>query len=433
MMPQWIIEKKRDGIALSEEEIAFFINGYAAGAIPDYQASALAMAVFFRGMSPEETAFLTRAMMRSGALVDTSKIAPPKVDKHSTGGVGDKISIPLAPLAACCGIAVPMIAGRGLGITGGTIDKLESIPGYKTGLSEREFINVLDQCGCSIIRQTEKLVPADRKLYALRDVTGTVPSIPLIVASIMSKKLAVGADALLLDVKCGSGAFMKTRREAETLAHALMDAAGRMGRRAAAFITPMDQPLGRTVGNALEIGESVDILSGAGPEDATHLTLALCAQMLVLGGAAGDAEMAAANARKELESGRALERLMRMVTLHGGDARALGPPCRLPTAPVQKTVHSPGAGYVSRVDAGLVGRACLLLGAGRKTVSDAVDPSVGVSGLVKIGERVEKDAPLCEVHAADENAASAAAGILLEAFAASPEPVKPSLPLLQAP
>ena len=286
MVPQWIIEKKRDGHALNEEEIRFFIDGYTRGDIPDYQMAAMAMAIFLRGMNAAETAVLTDAMMRSGDLIDTSSIAAPRVDKHSTGGIGDKISLVLAPLLACCGAAVPMISGRGLGITGGTLDKLASIPGYRTDLSEEEFVRVVRTCGCSITGQTARLVPADRKLYALRDVTATVPSIPLITASIMSKKLAEGIDHLVLDVKFGTGAFMRTRMDAHRLASSLVRVGREMGRKVTALLTDMNEPLGRTAGNALEVVESVECLYGRGPADVMDLTLALGAELLAMAGLA---------------------------------------------------------------------------------------------------------------------------------------------------
>ena len=287
MLPQWIIEKKRDGAELGSEEIRDFINGYTRGDIPDYQMSALAMAIYFTGMTARETADLTVAMMESGKVIDPARLPGTKVDKHSTGGIGDKISIPLAPLVAACGATVPMISGRGLGITGGTLDKLESIPGYRVGLSEEEFIHTLETCGCSMIGQTAEIAPADKKLYALRDVTATVPSIPLIVSSILSKKLAEGIDALVLDVKCGSGAFMKNIENARQLAQALVDTGTAMGKKVVALITNMDQPLGRTVGNALEIQEALDILEGKGPDDVRSLTIELASRMLTAAGVRG--------------------------------------------------------------------------------------------------------------------------------------------------
>lgn len=416
MLPQWIIEKKRNGESLSDDELGRFIGGYVSGEIPDYQMAALAMAIFFRGMTPEETASMTRVMMHSGDLVDTSSIRLPKVDKHSTGGIGDKLSIPLAPLVACCGVAVPMISGRGLGITGGTLDKLESIPGYRTGLGVPEFLRVLGQCGCSMIGQTERLVPADRKLYALRDVTATVPSIPLIVSSIMSKKLAEGIDGLVLDVKCGRGAFMKTRAEAQALAEGLVSVGRAMDKRVTALITSMDQPLGRAVGNALEVVESVEILRGQGPADSTELTLLLGAEMLVLAGVVPTPDLAMPILRGKLESGAALETFRSMVRLHGGQLDVIDDPRRFRQAPVRKDYPSPQAGTVLVVDAEKIGRASLLLGAGRAKTTDVIDPAAGLSGLVKIGEHVEAGQPLVTLHAATQDRLEAALPLVAEAF-----------------
>ncbi|MEI6971225.1 MAG: thymidine phosphorylase, partial [bacterium] len=335
MLPQWIIEKKRDGQELSEDDIRYFIGGFTSGTIPDYQMSALAMAILLRGMTSAETAILTNVMMMSGDLVDTTSIKLPRIDKHSTGGIGDKISLVLAPLAACCGLAVPMISGRGLGITGGTLDKLESIPGYRTDLSEKEFVSIISKCGCSIIGQTERLAPADRKLYALRDVTGTVPSIPLIVASIMSKKLAAGLDGLVLDVKCGRGAFMKTGADAKALATALLEVARHMGKAATALITDMDQPLGRTAGNTLEVIEAIEVLKGGGPRDIIDLTLALCARMLVLAKVTTTESYATTMLRAKLSSGEAFARFVQMVALHKGDTSVLSNPSRFGAAAIR--------------------------------------------------------------------------------------------------
>jgi pyrimidine-nucleoside phosphorylase len=432
MLPQWLIEKKRDGEALSADELNTFIAGYACGDIPDYQMAAFAMAVYFRGMTPDETAAMTGAMLRSGETVDTSGIAGPKVDKHSTGGIGDKLSIPLAPLVASCGVAVPMISGRGLGITGGTLDKLESIPGYRTGLSIPEFLETLRKCGCSMIGQTGQLAPADRKLYALRDVTATVPSIPLIVSSIMSKKLAEGLDGLVLDVKCGSGAFMPTRDEALRLAEALVGVGRAMGKRVTALVTDMNQPLGRAVGNALEIAEAIAILHGRGPRDSTDLTLRLAAEMLVAAGVAVTPAETYSRLYHALESGAAWEIFLKMVRLHGGDVRALERPERLPTAAVQRVLTAPSGGVVQAVDAGRIGRASLLLGAGRARTSDTIDPAAGLSGLVKIGEPVAKGQPLATLHAASESLIDAAWPLAAEAFAIGPDPVAaPTLVLEQ--
>lgn len=416
MLPQWTIERKRNGEALSADELGKFIGGYVSGTIPDYQMAALAMAIYFKGMTPEETATLTRVMMHSGDVVDTSTIRLPKIDKHSTGGIGDKMSIPLAPLVASCGVAVPMISGRGLGITGGTLDKLESIPGYRTGLSVPEFISVLQACGCSMIGQTDRIVPADRKLYALRDVTATVPSIPLIVSSIMSKKLAEGIDGLVLDVKCGRGAFMKTRAEARALAEGLVGVGRAMGKRVTALITAMDQPLGRSVGNALEMVESLDILGGHGPVDSTELTLLLGAEMLVLAGVVSSPELAMPILRGKLASGEALETFKTMVRLHGGAMEVIDDPRRFPQAPVRRDYFSPQTGTVMGVDAEKIGRASLLLGAGRAKTTDVIDHAAGLSGLIKIGESVEADQPLVTLHAATQDRIEAALPLVAEAF-----------------
>ena len=426
MLPQWIIEKKRNGGALSDDELGLFIGGYAKGEIPDYQMAALAMAIFFRGMTPAETATMTRVMMESGDIVDTSSIRLPKVDKHSTGGIGDKISIPLAPLVASCGVAVPMISGRGLGITGGTLDKLESIPGYRTGLGVEEFLHVLQSCGCSMIGQTERIVPADRKLYALRDVTATVPSIPLIVSSIMSKKLAEGIDGLVLDVKCGRGAFMKTRAEARALAEGLVRVGRAMGKRVTALITAMDQPLGRSVGNALEMVESAEILRGRGPADTTELTLLLGAEMLVLAGVVPTAEDALPMLRRKLESGEALEIFKTMVRLHGGNTDVIDDPTRFPLAPIRQVYGAPFAGTVTDVDAEKIGRASLLLGAGRTKTTDVIDPAAGLSGLAKIGERVVSGQPLAILHAATQQRVDEAMELVRNAFVVGDAPVAPS-------
>ena len=403
MVPQWLIEKKRDGQALADEEIRFLVDGYTDGRIPDYQMAALAMAIYFRGMTPAETACLTDAMMRSGELVDTGAIRRFKADKHSTGGVGDKVSLVLAPLVASCGVAVPMISGRGLGITGGTLDKLESIPGYRTDLSAAEFVRIVDECGCSITGQTAALAPADRKLYALRDVTGTVPSIPLIAASILSKKLAEGADGLVLDVKCGSGAFMKTPEDARRLARTMLGIGTRLGRRMAAVLTDMDQPLGRAAGNAVEVAEAIRALRGEGPADLMRVTLHLGAHMLRLAGAAPDLASGRAALRERIASGEALETFARMVTAQGGERAAVDDPGRLPAAGLRHACAAAAAGTVARVDANRIGRACLALGAGRTRVDESVDPAVGVTDLVKIGEAVENGQPLLVVHANDDD------------------------------
>jgi len=419
MLAQWIIEKKRDGKPLSAEEIRFFVRGYTSGTIPDYQMSAFAMAVFFRGMTFKELTILTDSMMRSGRILDLSSIKQPKVDKHSTGGVGDKVSIVLAPLAACCGITVPMISGRGLGITGGTLDKLESIPGYRTTLSTAGFIHVLKQCGCSMIGQTPELAPADRKLYALRDVTGTVPSIPLISSSIMSKKLAEGADALVMDVKWGKGAFMKQRRTARKLARTIVDIGRRMNRKMAAVITDMNQPIGRSAGNAVEIIECVETLKGQGPEDLIALTLELGARMLVLARIAGNIPEAKNILRLKLSSGQAFSKFKEMVRLHGGRTDVLDNTSRLPSASIHTPYPARQSGYVAMADAELIGKACVILGAGRRTVKDTIDHAAGMTGIVKIGENIAKGQPLAILHGNDRKKVTEACDILEKAFALS--------------
>lgn len=428
MLPQWIIEKKRDGHALTDEEIRFFINGYARGDIPDYQMSSMAMAIFLRGMTPKEIAVLTDAMMRSGDLVDTSAIKRPKVDKHSTGGIGDKVSLVLAPLVACCGLAVPMISGRGLGITGGTLDKFESIPGYRTNLSDQEFIAVIQKCGCSIIGQTKQLAPADKKLYALRDVTGTVACIPLITASIMCKKLAEGIDALVLDVKCGKGAFMRTQKDARALALSMVRVGKAMNKGMAALITDMNQPLGRTAGNALEVVESIETLQNKGPKDLTDITLAFAEEMMILGKVTKSRSQARAQLEEALASGEAFSRFREMVELHGGDVGVVDHPERLPRAKIIVPYPAPTAGFVALADAESIGKACVVLGAGRTKTDDAVDFAVGVSGIRKIGEPVKKGEPLLVIHANDEKRLGQAKELLKTAFTvAKAKPRSPKL------
>ncbi len=429
MLPQWIIEKKRDGHALTEEEIRFFIRGYTAGTIPDYQMSALAMAIYFKGMTPEEVSVLVDAMMRSGDLVDTSSIALPKADKHSTGGIGDKVSLVLAPLVACFDVAVPMISGRGLGITGGTLDKLESIPGYQAKISEQEFVRVIKSCGCSIIGQTERLAPADKKLYALRDVTATVPSIPLITASIMCKKMAEGIDALVLDVKCGSGAFMKHLDDARALATSMINVGKAMNKKVSAIITDMNQPLGRTAGNALEVIESVETLRGNGPADLVDLTVVFAAEMIAHVHPVSDRSALEKALRAKLTNGEALARFREMVRLQHGDVAAIDDPGKLPKASIVEEYPSPQPGYVAGVNADAVGRACIVLGAGRKKTEDPVDFAVGVSGLVKIGEKVAAGGPLLRLHANDAARLAEAKNLLASAFTFSAQPV-PAAPAI---
>jgi pyrimidine-nucleoside phosphorylase len=390
-----LIEKKRDGQELTRDEIEYLITGFTSGAVADYQMSAWAMAVFFKGMTAEETRYLTTAMMESGAVLEYPKTSPPKVDKHSTGGIGDKTSLVLAPLLACDENWVPMISGRGLGITGGTLDKLESIPGFNIHIDERRAMAQLKSIGVFMIGQTADLCPADKKLYALRDVTGTVPSQPLIVASIMSKKLAENLNRLVLDVKFGSGAFMKTKKEAQELATAMTEVGELMGVKVTHLLSPMDEPLGRTVGNALEVAECVEILQGGGPKDVVKLVLDL-------------AEKVSTVKRPQLadwlKDGTAWKKFISLVYAQDGDASSLEKLGELHRAPVVKPFPAKSAGTVKKMDAETIGRISLLLGGGRKTADDAIDFAVGLSGIRKIGERVEKGEPLFNVHARTDQA-----------------------------
>jgi len=390
MIPQWVIEKKRDGGVLDDAEIRAFIDGFTTGRIPDYQMSALAMAIYFKGMDERETATLTDAMMRSGDVIDFSAWPRPTADKHSTGGIGDKLSLMIAPLAAAAGLAVPMISGRGLGITGGTLDKLESIPGFNTRLTPEQFkAQIYGDVRCAIIGQTARIAPADKILYALRDVTGTVPSIPLITASIMSKKLAEGAQSLVMDIKCGRGAFMKTLEDAEALALSILRTGQALGRNMAAFITDMDQPLGRTAGNGVEIEETLEVLNGKGPADVRELTLVFAAKMAELSGIS-------CNPEKLLDDGTALAYFYRMVKAQGGNLDAL------PKAKFSRILTAPRSGYVSEVDADAIGRGVLELGAGRKAVADTLDFAAGIRNLVQAGEFVKAGDPLMEILADSE-------------------------------
>ncbi len=420
-----VIMTKRDGGVLSQEEIAFFVDGVTRGAIPDYQVSAWLMAVLLRGMTPQETAWLTDAMVHSGVRVDLSDIPGLKVDKHSTGGVGDKTSLILAPLAAACGVSVPMMSGRGLGHTGGTLDKLESIPGFRVNLSIEEMRSALRRTGVAMMGQTAQIAPADKKLYAMRDVTGTVESIPLISASIMSKKIAEGIDALVLDVKTGSGAFMKTPEASRRLAESLVSIGAAAGVRTEAVITAMDAPLGRAVGNALEVAECIEVLRGGGPADLVDVSVELTARMLVLGRVAADRPQANARVRAAIASGEGLERLRRIIENQGGDPGVVDDVSRLPAAPERHVIKADRAGYVTRMDAGLVGRASVMLGAGRDRVEDPVDPSVGIRVLAKPGDGVSAGDGLLELHYADAARRDSAIALLAQAFSvgeAAPSP-----------
>ncbi|HEX4630457.1 MAG TPA: thymidine phosphorylase [Chthoniobacterales bacterium] len=388
-----LIEKKREGQELTKEEIEFLIEGFTSGLIADYQMSAWAMAVFFRGMTAVETQHLTTAMMQSGAVLEYPKTSPPKVDKHSTGGIGDKTSLVLAPLLACAENWVPMISGRGLGITGGTLDKLESIPGFNIHIDERRALAQLKSIGVFMIGQTADLCPADKKLYALRDVTGTVPSQPLIVASIMSKKLAENLDRLVLDVKFGSGAFMKTKKEAQQLAAAMTDVGKLMGVEVSHLLSPMDQPLGRTVGNALEVAECVEVFKGGGPPDLVKLVLDLAEKV---------STVTRTQLAKWLGDGTAWKKFISLVYAQDGDASSLEKLGEVHRAPVIKPFPAKAGGTVKKMDAETIGRVSLLLGGGRKTADDTIDVAVGLSGIKKVGERVEKDEPLLMVHARND-------------------------------
>ena len=425
-----IIQAKRDGRELDEEEIRFFVTGYTSGRIPDYQAAAFVMAVFFVGMTAAETLALTHAMMHTGEVLDLGDVEGPKVDKHSTGGVGDKTSLVLAPLAAACGVRVPMISGRGLAHTGGTLDKLEAIPGFRVTLSLSEFRSVLAQCGLAIIGQTPEIAPADRKLYALRDVTATVDSPPLIAASIMSKKLAEGIDALVLDVKMGDGAFVQSIEEARDLAHAMVSIGRGMQKKVAALITDMDQPLGRAIGNALEVAEAIETLKGRGPKDLESLSVELTTRMLSLAGAAPSPEAARGRVREALQSGAGLAKLQETIELQGGDPRVCDDPARLPRAARQLSVAAEQEGRVTAIACRQIGRAAMLLGAGRATMESIIDPSVGIVLNKKIGDPVVLDEPLATLHVNVTTRLDEAAAMVREAISISDRPAKPR-PLIQ--
>ena len=396
-----VIQKKRDGRALTRDEIQFFVAGVTGGTLPDYQASALLMAIVIRGMNADETAWLTDAMVHSGIRVDLSDVAGLKVDKHSTGGVGDKTSLVLAPLAAACGVTVPMMSGRGLGHTGGTLDKLEAIPGFRVNLSLEEMRTALARVGCAMIGQTAQIAPADKTLYALRDVTGTVESIPLISASIMSKKIAEGIDALVLDVKTGSGAFMKTEADSRRLAESLVAIGNAAGVKTEAVITRMDAPLGRAVGNALEVVECFEVLKGRGPADLVDLSVELTARMLVLGRVANDRAEAGRKVREAIGSGAGLDRFRRIIEEQGGDPHVVDDYRRLPTAPERHVVRAPRGGFLAKLDAELIGRASSALGAGRDRVADRIDPAAGIMVAAQLGDDLQMGAPVLELHYRD--------------------------------
>lgn len=429
MRAEEIIRRKRDGKRLTREEIAFFLEGFTAGRIPDYQMAALAMAVYFRGLDGEETWHWTEAMWHSGETVDLSAIPGVKVDKHSTGGVGDTVTLVLAPLVAAAGAPVVKMSGRGLGHTGGTVDKLESIPGFRSELAREELLEQVRRIGVAVVAQSGGLVPADKKLYALRDVTATVESLPLIASSVMSKKLAAGADAILLDVKCGGGAFMKSAGEARQLAGMMVEIGRRAGRRTMAVITRMEGPLGRRIGNALEVEEAILTLQGRGEQELVELCLELGGRMLLLAGLAGTAEEGKERLARLLAVGEALERFRRWVAAQGGDARVADDPGLLPRAPVRREVPAPDDGFVRSVDAEALGRAAMRLGAGRETAGQPVDPAVGLVLCKKPGEPVRRGDPLAVVHARTPAEAAVAEAMVSAACTLGPQP-PPREPLI---
>ena len=417
-----IIHKKREGGELTTNEIRFFVQGYTRGEIPDYQASALLMAIFFQGMTRRETGALTLEMARSGDMVDLSPIPGVKVDKHSTGGVGDKTSLILGPIAAACGVKIAKMSGRGLGHTGGTVDKLESIPGLRTDIPRQEFFDIVNRTGLAIIGQSGNLCPADKKLYALRDVTATVESLPLIASSIMSKKIAAGADAILLDVKMGSGAFMKTLEDSRALAQEMVRIGEQVGRRTVALITDMDMPLGKNIGNALEVREAVEVLSGAGDRRLRALCLELSANMIYLGGQAPDMAKARARAVEAVRSGKALEKFRQMVEAQGGDGTVVTSPEKLALSPVCVEVPAPETGYLTRMDAEECGLAAVELGAGRETKESPIDYGAGIVLLKNKGDAVEKGQPIARLYAQSEDLCQRGQQRFLEALEVGTQP-----------
>ena len=423
-----LIQRKRDGAALEPDEWRVLVEEYVAGRVPDYQVSALLMAVVFRGLAPAELAELTDAMVASGDRLRFEGLGRPVIDKHSTGGVGDKVSLLLAPMVASCGVAVPMMSGRGLGHTGGTLDKLEAIPGFRTGLSLRETEAQVQRIGCAMIGQTAEIAPADRKLYALRDVTGTVESIPLLSASIMSKKLAEGLDGLVLDVKTGSGAFIPELDRAIEFARTMIALGETRGCRTVALLTAMDRPLGRACGNALEVEEALQGLGGEGPEDLMEVTYALGVEMLLLAGVEREAAAARERLETSVSSGQALETFGRIIEAQGGDPALIEDPGILPQADAVEVFRAPGSGTVASVDPRTIGRAIIALGGGRTTIADTVDPTVGFVITVKPGDRVKAGQPLASVFARD--AAGIALGLEALGRAISTEGEPAPLPLV---
>lgn len=421
-----LIAKKRDGKELTKEEIEFFVKGYTTGDIPDYQASSLAMAIYFQDMTDEERANLTMAMVESGDQIDLSEIEGIKVDKHSTGGVGDTTTLVLAPLVAALDVPVAKMSGRGLGHTGGTIDKLEAVEGFHVEISEQEFIDLVNKDKVAVIGQTGNLTPADKKLYGLRDVTGTVNSIPLIASSIMSKKIAAGADAIVLDVKTGAGAFMKTIEDSELLAHAMVKIGNNVGRNTMAIISDMSQPLGRAIGNGLEVKEAIDTLKGEGPEDLTELVLTLGSQMVVLAKKAETLDKAREKLLEVIHNGKALEKFKVFLENQGGDGSVVDDVTKLPQAQYTFEVKAETSGYVSHIVADEIGVASMLLGAGRATKDDIIDLAVGLVLNKKVGDKVEAGESLVTIYANQEDVKDVEAKIL-ENITISDEQVKPTL------
>ena len=411
-----IIIRKRNGVKLTPDEIKYMVDGYTAGSIPDYQMSAFLMAVYFRGMDREETVELTECMRLSGDIVDLSGVKGIKVDKHSTGGVGDKTTLIVGPLAAACGVPVAKMSGRGLGFTGGTVDKLESIPGFRTSMEECEFINQVNTRGIAVIGQTGHIAPADKKIYALRDVTGTVENLSLITSSIMSKKLAAGSDAILLDIKCGSGAFMKTEEDAEKLGRLMVDIGNDSGKKTMAVISDMEQPLGKAVGNSLEVCEAIDVLSGRGPEDITELSVELAGIMIYLSGKASDIDEGRSAAAKAMKDGSGLDKFRSFVEGQGGDPRITDDFSLLPQAGSSLCVKADKAGYITALDAMKIGMASQHTGAGRQRKEDDIDLSAGIILERKIGDKVEAGDVLCTLYGDDDNKLAIAAKEAAGAF-----------------
>ncbi len=397
-----LITKKRDGKGLTREEIRFLVKGFTEGSIPDYQMSAFLMAVYFQGMSREETVWLTQEMKESGDIADLSGIDGIKIDKHSTGGVGDKTTLIVGPLAAACGIPVAKMSGRGLGFTGGTVDKLEAIPGFQTTLAEEDFFRQVNECGISVIGQTAHIAPADKKIYALRDVTATVENLSLITSSIMSKKLASGSDGILLDVKCGSGAFMKNEEDARQLAELMVKIGKADGKKTMAVITDMNQPLGNAVGNSLEVREAIDVLRGEGPEDITRLSLELAGRMIYMGGCADSPEAGIAKAEQALESGTGLEKFRQFVAGQGGDPQIADDPEKLPLSRLSAQVTADRTGYITGIDAMGIGLASQHTGAGRQTKEESIDHGAGILLHRKTGDYVEAGEALCTLYSDEE-------------------------------